>query len=199
MSNSMHYLEPEQLKQLLAAVQDSKRNVAMILLSVRHGLRASEVCGLQLSDIDEAAGQLLVHARKKGKAGGERYREALRPKDSFGPSDIAAIHQWLKVRETYTYAAKSQALFITRESGAMAPNTWTTAFQILAKKAGLPKELRHPHVMRHTCAMLAVNSGMPLHIVSGLLRHASLASLTPYVKPQQKDLDAAAIKAFSKF
>ncbi len=49
----MTFLTPEEtLGVLKAAREHSTRDWAMILLAYRHGLRASEVCGLKLADID---------------------------------------------------------------------------------------------------------------------------------------------------
>lgn len=49
----MTILTPQEMLDLLkAARKRSARDWAMILLTYRHGLRASEVCGLKLADID---------------------------------------------------------------------------------------------------------------------------------------------------
>ena len=49
----MSYLEPDELLAVLKAARArSVRDWAMILLAYRHGMRASEVCGLKLADAD---------------------------------------------------------------------------------------------------------------------------------------------------
>jgi integrase len=198
MSNTMHYLEPNELKKLLDVAANSKRNTAMILLSYRHGLRASELCGLTLADVDEENNRLVITARKTRRKGGSRFYEAFMPKDSFGPSDIAVIHQCLKERAELKHPETCAALFLSRKGGAMLAHSWTTCFKNMAIEAELRSEVCHPHVLRHTTAMRAVDRNIPLHLVSGILRHASLASLTPYVMPSQQSIDAAKIRAFSK-
>jgi integrase len=51
--STMTYLSPEEILALLKAARArSIRDWAMVLLAYRHGLRASEVCGLKLADID---------------------------------------------------------------------------------------------------------------------------------------------------
>jgi integrase len=45
-------LTPEELLKGLKVASESKRNLAMIVLAYRHGMRASEVCDLRLSDVD---------------------------------------------------------------------------------------------------------------------------------------------------
>lgn len=199
MANTMHYLQPTELKKLLEVAAKSKRNTAMVLLSYRHGLRASELCGLTLADFDEENNRLVITARKTRRKGGTKFYEALMPKDACGPSDLAAIHQYLKEREGYFEAEKSQALFLSRKGGPMLAHSWTICFKNLALEAGLPSTLAHPHVLRHTTAMWNVDAGVPLHLVSAVLRHASLASLTPYVAPPQSAVDVAKARAFAKF
>ncbi len=194
----MKYLEPDELKKLLEVAAKSKRNTAMILLSYRHGLRAAELCGLTLADVDEENGRLIVTARKKRKKGGEKFFESFAPKDGFGQSDLTVLHAWIKERAKNA-GAESDALFLSRDGGALGPRYWTIAFKIMANAAGLPKEKQHPHVLRHTTAMRAIEGGAPLHMVAAVLRHKSLASLSPYVSPTQSAVDAAKFKAFSKF
>ena len=51
-SRSRKALTPEEILKVLKVASDSKRNLAMILLAYRHGMRASEVCDLRLADVD---------------------------------------------------------------------------------------------------------------------------------------------------
>src|ERR1700690_2419028 len=60
----MKALTPEEILKVLKAASDSKRNLAMILLAYRHGMRASEVCGLKLSDIDLKNGEITIRRLK---------------------------------------------------------------------------------------------------------------------------------------
>jgi len=58
-------LSPEETLALLKAARShSTRDWAMILLAYRHGLRPSEVCGLNLADIDLKAGSISIPASK---------------------------------------------------------------------------------------------------------------------------------------
>lgn len=67
--STMTYLTPDEiLAALKAARQRSVRDWAMILLAYRHGLRASEVCDLKLSEIDLKAGSISIR-RLKGSLG----------------------------------------------------------------------------------------------------------------------------------
>src|SRR5437868_3825147 len=51
--SSMSFLTPDEILRVLCVAKErSARDHAMILLTYRHGLRASEVCGLKLDRID---------------------------------------------------------------------------------------------------------------------------------------------------
>jgi len=54
----------ETLELLKAARKRSARDWAMILLAYRHGLRASEVCGIRLADVDLKTGSISIRRLK---------------------------------------------------------------------------------------------------------------------------------------
>src|SRR2546423_3181926 len=61
----MTFLTPDEtLSVLKAARERATRDWAMVLLAYRHGLRASEVCGLKLSDIDLKVGSISIRRLK---------------------------------------------------------------------------------------------------------------------------------------
>ena len=55
---------PEMLALLKAARKRSIRDWAMILLAYRHGLRASEVCGIKMADMDLKSGSISIRRLK---------------------------------------------------------------------------------------------------------------------------------------
>ena len=57
--NSLVYPTPEEMLRVLKmARQRSSRDRAMILVAYRHGMRASEVCGLEMRDLDMRNGSI---------------------------------------------------------------------------------------------------------------------------------------------
>src|SRR3954465_15225428 len=64
------YLTTREIERLMAAARASSRyghrDAAMILLGYRHGLRASELCDLQWSQVELNAGRLHVRRVKNG-------------------------------------------------------------------------------------------------------------------------------------
>jgi integrase len=63
-SHSRKALTPEEILKVLKIGSESKRNLAMILLAYRHGMRASEVCDLRLSDLDLKNGEVTIRRLK---------------------------------------------------------------------------------------------------------------------------------------
>lgn len=62
-------------------------------------------------------------------------------------------------------------------------------FRKLSKSSGLSKIVT-PHIIRHTTATQAVNSGMPIEDVSKLLGHASISTTMIYAKPAANKIHA---------
>ena len=61
----MTILTPQEMLALLkAARKRSTRDWAMILLAYRHGLRASEVCGIKLADVDLKTSSISIRRLK---------------------------------------------------------------------------------------------------------------------------------------
>ena len=60
----MKALTPAEIHKVLKVASVSKRNHAMILLAYKHGMRASEVCKLKMSDVDQKNGQITIRRLK---------------------------------------------------------------------------------------------------------------------------------------
>jgi integrase/recombinase XerD len=73
-------------------------------------------------------------------------------------------------------------------------------FREIARKAGLGKTLQHPHVLKHTAAMLLVQQGANAFLIRQALGHKSFDSTLAYVNPSESDADASAAlaKAFNQ-
>ncbi len=60
----MKALSQDEILKVLKAVSDSPRDLAMILIAFRHGMRASEVCGLEVKDVDLKNGEITIRRIK---------------------------------------------------------------------------------------------------------------------------------------
>lgn len=64
----------------------------------------------------------------------------------------------------------------------LARTNFFSVFKRLCMEAGIPKEIAHPHVLRHTRAVELLRSGIPVTAVQQLMGHASLNTTAVYLK-----------------
>ena len=104
----MTILSPQEMLSLLkAARKRSTRDWAMILLAYRHGLRASEVCGIKLADFDLKTSSISIR-RLKGSL--HTIQPPYQHRGQPLLDETAALRAWLRerltARTTYSPARK---------------------------------------------------------------------------------------------
>jgi integrase len=166
-------LEPADLRRLLAGCDrrtpTGRRDIAVMLLLARMGLRAGEVARLGLDDIDWRHGELVI-------VGKGNRSERLPLPDEIGTA-IAAYLRWGRPDD-----AQGRSVFV-RVHAPHGPLTTGGVTMIVfdgAQRAGLPK--MHAHRLRHTAATAMLRSGSPLAEVGQVLRHRSAMSTAIYAK-----------------
>jgi len=153
----------EQARQLLAATERlTLRDQLVLGLLLLLGLRASEVGQLRADELRRERGHLLLTVHGKG-----------------GTQHDLPVPGWLGERLERWTRDHSTGPLITDERGA--PLTrWQVRRTVerACRHAGLPPV--NPHALRHSCVTLALESGVPLHRVQDLARHASPATTRRY-------------------
>ena len=183
------YMDNSQLERFLqTAKAHGTREHAMFLFAVAHGARASEICNLRLSDINFKTEQIRI-ARLKGSL--DSTQTLLRVKGSALFNETAALKTWLDVRKPDA----EDYVFNSQKSTRLSRITVFKLFQAIARAAGLPESLRHPHVLKHTAAMLMVRAGANAFLIRQHLGHRSFDSTLAYVNPSDRDASAAFAKA----
>ncbi len=167
-------LEPGQVEAMLAscdpAVATGRRDRAVLLLLSRMGLRAGEVAGLGLDDIDWRRGEITVCGK-----GGRRDRLPL-------PADVgAAIVAYL--RDGRPAGALDRTVFIAAQAPreALSYTGITTIVAEAAARAGIPGPV-HAHRLRHSAATAMLRGGGSLTEIGQALRHARPATTAIYAK-----------------
>ena len=61
-------------------------------------------------------------------------------------------------------------------------------FSDMCKKANIPPEKSHIHILRHTRAIELIKHNVPLHHVKALLGHSSILTTSVYLNVYQKEL-----------
>jgi site-specific recombinase XerD len=184
----MNILTPQEMLDLLkAARKHSTRDWAMILLAYRHGLRASEVCGIKLADLDLKTGSISVRRLK-----GSLYTVQPIYQHRGQPllDEAAAIRAWLRKR----LADGSDYLFTSQKGGKLSRIQFFRNFQKVAEQAGLSAEKRHPHVLKHSLASHLVVGNANLALIRQALGHRSINSTLAYIGTS----DAQAAEALQK-
>jgi site-specific recombinase XerD len=174
-------LDAKQVRRLLASFDDSPvglRNVAVVRLLLRLGLRAGEVAALDLDDVSWRTGELIV--RGKGR------RESRLPL----PRDVGqALADYLRHGRP---AAATRGLFLR----ARAPFTRLTmvgishCLQHRLRQLGVPSG--GAHVLRHTAATQLLRRGSSLPEIAHVLRHRHIDTTAIYAKVDLARLAALA-------
>ncbi|MDQ4077439.1 MAG: tyrosine-type recombinase/integrase [Chloroflexota bacterium] len=156
----------------------SKRNVALLSLLVRAGLRVSEVVALYPADVStsERKGHVLV---RQGKGGKER----IVPLSRRARQDLAS---YAAVRPAFA----AEPLFVSHTGQALAARDVQRVVTKAARLAGLTRHVT-PHLLRHTFATRALRRGeVDLATLSALLGHDNLTTTARYLHPDQEHLAA---------
>jgi integrase len=123
-----------------------RRDDAIVRLMAETGLRASELVGLAVDDVDIKGGLVTV---RNGK--GAKGRVA-----PFGPQTAAALDRYLRMRRAHKRADTS-ALWVGVGSKGFAYFGLNDTLRARAQKAGI--EGFHLHLMRHTAATRWLRAG----------------------------------------
>ena len=146
----------------------------MILVAYRHGLRASELCGLRIADLDLESGSPDIR-RLKGSL--HTIQPLYRHKGQPLLDEVLALRSWLKERK----ADGSDYLFLSQKGGRLSRIQFYRVFQACAEKAGLPAQKCHPHALKHSLATHLISENVNLAWVKQCLGHKAIGSTMKYI------------------
>ena len=136
------------------------------------GLRVSELCGLDLLDVDLR--------ERQAKVTGKGRKERIVP---LGGKCIEALEAWLALRPLVVHSKTGRqddrAMFLSPRGARLN----VRAVQRLVRKWGTLGAGRadlHPHALRHTCATHMLSGGADLRAIQEMLGHASLSTTQRY-------------------
>jgi site-specific recombinase XerD len=174
-------LDPGAVNRLLASCDRrtlaGRRDYAILLLLARLGLRAGEVAGLQLGDVDWRRGELLI----RGKGG----RQDVLPL----PADVGeALVSYLRRRPRCP--CRAVFLRVTAPRQKLDRSTIGWVVRAACDRAGLPRS--GAHRLRHTAATQMLRAGASLPEVGQVLRHREQKTTAIYAKVDRTALRALA-------
>jgi integrase/recombinase XerC len=164
---------------MLAAAID-QRDIAIMELLYATGIRVSELCGLDIGDLDSA--------RRTVRVLGKRSKERVVP---VGIPALRSVQDWLDRGQPAVIAAQrvssrpgggaghGRAIFLGARGGRIDPRTVRRVVHARIAAAG-PVPDTGPHGLRHTAATHLLEGGADLRSVQEILGHASLATTQIY-------------------
>jgi type 1 fimbriae regulatory protein FimB len=183
-------LTHDEILKVLKAASDSPRDLCMILLAFRHGMRASEICGLELKDVDLKNGEITIR-RLKGSLKTTQPLADLQGQPLL--SENRVLRAWLAERGNHP----SKFVFVSQKSGRVHRSQFYRVFSAAAEKAGLPADKRHPHVLKHTLGVTLVEQNVNLAVIKQALGHRSIASTAVYTQPTDESAGKAVTAALA--
>ncbi len=163
--------------------QTPLRDRALLELGYSAGLRASELVGVNLSDVDLGAMSLNVRGK------GNKERVAL-----FGQTCREAL---VAYADRERVGGEDDALFTNAHGKRLTARTVQNVVKRWALRAGLPPEAS-PHTLRHSFATHLLDGGADLKTVQQLLGHENLATTQIYTHVSIERLRDAVRKAHPK-
>ena len=148
------------------------RNLAMVEMLYASGARVSELCGLNLKDIDYERSTIRVI----GKGSKERVIPIGRPA-------IAALEKWLAVRPQLANDKSGDAVFLGARGKRIDQRQ---VREVVYKTIELG-----PHALRHSAATHLLEGGADLRTVQEILGHASLSTTQIYTHVSAERLHSA--------
>lgn len=175
-------LEPAAVARLLASCDRrtlvGRRNFAVLKLLSRLGMRAGEVAGLQLEDIDWRRGLLRVHGK------GGRIDELPLP-DDVGQALVSYL------RRRPRCASRAVFVRVTAPRREMNRSTIGWVVRSACDRAGLPRV--GAHRLRHTAATDMLRHGATLAEIGEVMRHREAKTTAIYAK-----VDRAALRPLAR-
>jgi len=166
-------LTVKQVERLLDAVDGAKpadlRDRTILEILYGCGCRVSELCGLDVTDLDHSEATLLL--RGKGR------KQRLVP---VGEPALESIGLYLRAgRPELAGQTPTAALILNQRGGRLSRVSVWNLIKRAGAAAGLPERLS-PHTLRHTYATHLLEGGADLRVVQELLGHADIGTTEIY-------------------
>lgn len=155
------------------------RDAAMVEVLYAAGIRVSELCGLDLADID--------HDRRMIRVLGKGDKQRTVP---LGGPAYRALEAWCGQRALLAAPEAGEAVFVGERGGRIDPRVVRRIVHRALRGVADAPDLG-PHGLRHAMATHLVEGGADLRSVQELLGHASLATTQIYTHVSNERLRQA--------
>jgi type 1 fimbriae regulatory protein FimB/type 1 fimbriae regulatory protein FimE len=158
--------EVERLMKAAKAGRHGHRDATMILVAFRHGLRASEIAGLEWSQVEFSRNPVLHVTRVKSGT------PAVHP---IRGDELRALRE---LRRQYPDAAY---VFTTERGGPLTEEHVNRQVKTIGKRAKLPFPV-HAHMLRHACGYALANKGHDTRALQSWLGHRNIQHTVRYTE-----------------
>ena len=170
-ANGIKHLTVEQLEELMeAAMRESARDHAMLLVIFHHALRASEAADMKLADINWSSMEMTV-ARKKGSLKTTQQLVSQRGKPAL--DEVKALRRWLAER------AKSNEptsfVFASQKGGNLHPDVVNRLFKKYAEMVNAARHVRGAQPIAGVGFAVQVNGDGVLGVTAEKIQIANAA------------------------
>jgi integrase len=161
------HLTEREVESLITAAKGNRwgqRDATMILMAFRHGLRASELCALQWSDVEFETGNLHLRRAKGGAT-------ATHP----------LLGDELRALRVLKREAKSPFIFVSERGAPFS----VSGLAKMIERAGVEAKIAfpvHAHMLRHACGYALANKGVDTRTLQAYLGHRSIQSTVRYTE-----------------
>jgi integrase len=165
---SREHLTETEVKKLIEAGKDNRyghRDATMILVTYRHGLRASEVCDLRWEQIDWNSATLHVRRVKSGKPSTHPIRG----------DELRAL------RKLQREAPRSPFVFVSERGGPFTTDSFNWMVKRVARKASSPFQV-HAHMPRHSTGFKLAGDGHDTRSIQDYLGHRNIQHTVRYTE-----------------
>ena len=158
------------LEQLQAFLDEARATgvYEMYYIKLATGLRRGELLGLKWTDIDWKNGIIKVR-RQIARVDGQIVEAPLKTKNSYRAVSISP--QAIEVLREQKRKTNDQYVFPSPNGGPISPDSVNNMLKRVLERAGIPKVRFHD--LRHTFATIALQNGVDIKTVSGMLGHFS--------------------------
>jgi len=154
----------------MIALEQNKRNKAILVLLYAGGLRVSELVNITWNDVSYASESVYLTVYGKG----NKTRYITLAQAQFAP--IQGLYE----------GQGNDHIFRSQKGGALDQSQVNRIVKRSAKRAGIDKPVS-PHWLRHAHASHSLDHNCPVHVLQSTLGHSSLTATSRYTHARPKE------------
>jgi integrase len=168
-TRSREYLTGDEVERLIKATGKNRwahRDSTMVLITYRHGLRASELVALRWDQVDFKRSELHVNRRKSGSP-------SVHPLSGRELRALRRVQREQKPASSFVFTSECGAPFST--------GGFRSLIARLGEAAAFSYRV-HPHMLRHGCGYKLANQGTDTRTLQAYLGHRNIQHTVRYTE-----------------